>query len=375
MQSCYSLIMRTLFLALTFLALSPLVANADGLSFKTARGNEYIFGSSVDATEDASNDIVAAGGNVIITGKTGNEVLAAGGTVLLLGKVEGDARVAGGNVTIDNEIGGEAVIAGGRIRLLPKSAVKSDLLAAAGDIRVDGTVEGDARIIGRQVTINGVVNKDAHIKAERIVIGKNALISGDLHYESAQEARIESGAVIKGMRIFTRKEAMTSHQKLWRFFWVWLIVKLFALEAAALTLYFLLKKKTEEFTELALKRYGYETIRGFIVLVVIPAAILVLFMTLVGWILGVIGLFFYFAFLFLSSILGAVVFSGLAGRYAIRKEPSLTWPMILLGVFLYQVIGLIPVLGLIFKCVFFLSALGTLSHVMYLRFNERSSLI
>jgi cytoskeletal protein CcmA (bactofilin family) len=367
--------MRKLFLAFAALALSPLVANADGLSFETARGNEYISGGSVDVMEDASNDIVAAGGNVIITGNAGNEVLAAGGTVLLLGKVGGDARVAGGNVTIDNEIGGEAVIAGGRIRLLPKSTVKSDLFAAAGDIRVDGTLEGNARIIGRHVTINGVVNKDAYVKAQRLVIGKNALISGDLRYESPEEAQIEPGAMIKGMKIFTRKEPVPSHPKFLRFFLAWWIVKLFAFEAAALALYFALKKKTEQFTVLALKRYGYETFIGFIVLIVVPVAILVLFMTLVGWILGVIGLFFYFAFLFLSSILGAVVFSGVAGRYVIKKEPSITWPIILLGVFLYQIIGLIPVVGWIFKFVFFLLALGTLSHVMYLRFNERSSLI
>ncbi len=365
--------MKTLFLAFTAMALSPLVANADGLFFKTARGNEYASGGSVDVLEDASNDIVAAGGNVIITGNAGNEVLAAGGTVLLLGKVSGDARVAGGNVTIDNEIGGEAVVAGGRVRLLPRSAVKSDLFAAGGDIRVDGALEGNARIIGRQVTINGVVNKDVSIRAERVVIGKNALISGDLRYESPEEARIEPGAVIKGMKIFTQKEPVPSHRKFRRFFWAWWIIKLFAFEAAALVLYFSLKKKIEEFTVLALKRYGYGMLIGFIVLVVIPVAVLVLFMTLVGWILGVIGLFFYLAFLFLSSILGAVVFSALLGRYAIKKEPSPTWPTILLGVFLYQIIGLIPVLGWIFKFAFILLALGMLSHVIYLRFNERSS--
>ncbi len=369
------MIRKTLFLAFTAIALLPLVADAEGLIFKTTRGNEYVSGGSVDVLEDASNDIVAAGGNVIITGNAGNEVLAAGGSVLLLGKVAGDARVAGGNVTIDNEIGGEAVLAGGRIRLLPRSVVKSGLFAAAGDIRVDGTLEGDARIIGRQVTINGVVNKDVNIRAERVIIGKNALISGDLRYESPEEARIEPGAVIKGMKIFTQKEPVPSHLKFRRLFWPWWIIKLFAIEAAALIIYFALKKKTEEFTVLALKRYGYGTLMGFIVLVAIPVVILILFMTLVGWILGVIGLFFYLAFLFLSSILGAVVFSGLAGRYAIKKESPLAWPMILLGVFLYQIIGLIPLLGWVFKFVFFLSALGTLSHLIYLRFSERTSLI
>ncbi len=353
--------------------ISPLAANADGISFNTARGNVYRSGGSVDVTESASNDIVAAGGNVIITGDAGNEILAAGGTVLLLGKTGGDARIAGGNVTIDNEIGGEAVIAGGRIKLLPRSTVKNDLLAAASDISVDGTLAGDARIIGSNVTINGVLNKDAYIRAQHLVIGKNALINGDLHYESPEEARIEPGAVIKGMKIFTRKEPEPRHPKLWRFFWVWWVVKLFAVEAAALAIYFALRKQTEESVGLALSRFGYGMIAGFIALVVIPAAILILFLTIVGWLLGAIGLFFYVAFLVLSSVLGAIVFSGLAGRYVIRKEPSLDWRVIVLGVFLYQIIGLTPLLGWVFKFVFFLSALGALSRLMYLRFNERTA--
>jgi len=367
------MIMRTFLLGSLAFVLLPLIASADELSFKTARGNEYCAGGSVDITENVSGDIVAAGGNVIITGSAGNEVLAAGGTVHMLGKTRGDARIAGGNVIIDNEIGGEAVIAGGGIKLLPRAIIKSDLAAAAGDISVEGTIGGDARIIGGKVTINGTIKRNVDIKARRLVIGKNAVIIGTLRYEAPQEAQIEQGAVIKGEKIFALKKFVLPHMKLRRFLWAWWVVKLLATATAALVIYFSLRKKTEEFTLLALKRFSSELLTGFIVLVVIPAAILVLFITFVGWLLALIGVFFYIAFLMVSAVLGGVVLSGLTGRYMIKKEPYITWPVILLGVFLYQIAGLIPVLGWLFKLVFFLTALGTLSHLVYMRLREMSS--
>jgi hypothetical protein len=89
-----------------------------------------------------------------------------------------------------------------------------------------------------------------------------------------------------------------------------------------------------------------------------------------GLLFGLMGLFFYIAFVLLSSVLGAVVFSGLTGRYVFRKEQYVTWPVILLGVFVYQIAGLVPFLGCLMKIVFFLSAFGTLSHLVYMHFKK-----
>ncbi len=364
--------MRIIFFTIAALVFAPLIANAEGLFFKTERGNIYCAGGSIAISENASNDIVAAGGNIVITGSAGNEVLAAGGSILLSGKTGGDARVAGGSITIADEIGGEAVIAGGKIDLLPKALIKSDLIAASGDIRIEGTVAGGARITGGKVFINGTMNKDADIKARELIIGKNAVIKGNLRYEAPQEARIEQGAVITGEKIFMRKEFKAPQAMFAKVLWVLWLVKLIATMAAALVIYFVLPEKTIELTALALNRFGHELLSGFIVLLVIPAVILLLFITVIGSLLGLLGMFFYIAFVILSTVLGALVFTRLLSGYAFKKSPSFTWPIILLGVLIYEVLGLIPLLGWIFKCVFFLSALGALSHLIYLGLNEKS---
>lgn len=365
--------MRT-YLFLMIIVVLPLTAiAANGLPFNTARGNIYSAGCSNTVTENAANDIVAAGCNVVISGNAGNEVLAAGGSVSLLGKTGGDVRVAGGNVTIDTVVGGEALLAGGHILLQPRTVIRNGLFAAGGDINIEGTIYGHTRIMGGTVSINGTVNNDIEIKAQRLIIGNKAVINGNLRYSAPQEAAIAQGAAINGETVFTHMRVAPHREKLAHFIWIWWLIKLIAVATAALVIYFLLTKKTEEFTALALDRFARELLTGFIVLVTIPALVLILFITGVGALLGIIGAFLYVSFIMLSGVLGAVVFSGLLRRYAFKKAFAVTWSLILLGVFVYQVFGLIPVLGWIFKFVFFLSALGSLSHLIYLRLTDKSA--
>lgn len=357
---------------LTAITAAPLIAHADGASFRTAGGSLYATGPVITVTEAVPNDVVAAGGTVDITGNAGNDVLAAGGTVKLSGNAGGDARLAGGTVIIAGSVGADAVLAGGTLRLLPGAVVACDLIAASGDITIEGTVGGNARIIGRSVTINGTITRDADIKAEHLIIGSKAVIKGDLRYAAPEKARMEPGAVVTGRQLFTRTEIEKPREALTGLLLLWWVVKLIATAAAALVLFFALREKTMEVTALAVNRFGRELLTGFIVLITVPAAALLLIMTVIGWLLGVLAMFFYIAFVGLSTVLGALVFTRLASGYVFKEETSLAWPVILLGILIYHVIGLIPFLGWIFTFVFFLAGLGSLVHLVYLTAGEKT---
>ncbi len=365
--------MKTLFLSLIVLLFAPLIATAEGVSFKTERGNVYSAGGSITIAENAPNDIVAAGGDLSISGNAGNEVLAAGGSIVLSGKTGGDARAAGGNITVAGTIGGEAVMAAGRINLLPKAVIGSSLIAASGEITIDGTIGGGARIIARTVTINGTIDKDVDIKADQLVIGKTAVIKGNLRYEAPREARIDQGAVITGAQTFKKVEFERPRERVMKFLGLWWVLKLLAVMAAAIVIYLIVPKRTSEVTALALNRFGHELFVGFIVFVMIPALILLLFITMLGSLLGLLTLFFYIAFIMLSSVFGALIFTRWISASVFKKGTALTWPVILAGVVIYQLIGLIPFLGWIFKFVFFLAALGALSHLVYSVKNDGSA--
>ncbi len=344
--------------------LVPLIASGQGATHTTGRGNIYSAGPAVAITEDAPNDIVAAGGDVSISGSAANEVLAAGGSLVLSGKTGGDARLAGGSVTVAGSIGGEAVLAGGKLHLLPRAAIGSGLIAAGGDVTIEGSVKGGARLFAGTVTINGTISGDVYIKADRVVIGRNAKLGGDLRYEAPREASIAQGAEIAGQKLFTQAEYEQPRKRLMAFLGALWIVKLLAIVAAALVIYLLVPEQTTDVTGLALERFGHELLVGFIVFVALPAAALALFITVLGWFLGLMLASLYIVFLLLSSVFGALTFTRLAAR-SLLKRPQLSWPLILGGVLVYQVLGLIPFLGSLFKLVFFLAALGALSHSVY----------
>jgi hypothetical protein len=351
----------------------PLYAKAEGHSLRTESGNIYSAGPSIGLTENAAHDVIAAGGNIVISGNVGNDVLAAGGSLLISGKTGGDVRVAGGSVSLDNEIGGEAILAGGRIHVLPRTVITYDLIAAAGDIEIAGMVSGGARIIGETVIINGTIGKDVDIKAQQVTIGKNAVVKGELRYSAPREARVEQGAVITGVTKFTRMKFERPRETVMKVVQAFWFAKLIAIISAAVVLYLAFTEKTKELTALALNRFGSEMLTGFVVLVTVPFLILLLFMTVAGSFLGLFGVFLYVAVLLLSSVLGALVFTRLISGYLFKKEPSFTWPIVLLGVLLYQVLGLLPFLGWILKFIFFLSALGALSQYLSRSLKEKPS--
>lgn len=199
------------------------------------------------------------------------------------------------------------------------------------------------------------------------------MIKGNLRYEARQEARIEQGAVIAGQKIFTQRGLKPERSTFLMFLWIGWLIKLLAVIAVALALYFALHDGTVSVTGLALEGFGRELITGFIVFLAVPAAILVLFMTVIGWLLALFAVFLYVACMILASVLGALVFTRMVSGYVFKKEASFAWPVILLGVLVYQVIALVPFFGWIFKFVFFLAALGALSHAGYSHFRQKQA--
>lgn len=364
-KQCYSKInMKTHVLTVFAVLLAPLIAFAEGVSYRTEGGNLYSAGGSIAIVDDARNDIVAAGGDVSISGNAANEVLAAGGSLVLSGNTGGDARLAGGNVTVAGAIGGEAVLAGGKVHLLPKGRIGSGLIAGGGDITIEGTVDGSARIYAGTVVVNGTISRDLDIKADHIVIGRNARIGGNLRYEAPQEASIEQGAVIAGEKLFKQAEYERPRKQFIAVLGALWFIKVLAVLAAAVILYLLLPERTTEVTGLAVSRFGHELLVGFLVFVAVPALVLVLFITVLGWFAGLMLLVLYIAFLLLSSVFGALTFTRLVSG-SLFKKPLLSWPLILAGVLAYQVLGAMPFLGSLFKFVFLLTALGSLSHTVY----------
>ena len=332
-------------------------------------GNLYIGAGTVAIAGTVDGDLVVGGGTVLYSGSTTKDVLIAGGTVSIAGSIEGDLRVLGGTVTIGGPVHGDVAVAGGQVRIESTATVDGDLLIAGGDVRVDGPVRGNIISGGGSVNIDSRVGGDVLIAANSVALEKSTQILGDLHYRAPQKADIVEGASIEGRTIYKESRKLAEigttsfRESLFAFLSLWIILKFIMTALVALVIVLLFTHLAGEVIEQAIERPWRSVLIGFALLVSIPVAAGLTFISIVGAPLGLLALLVYAFFLILAIPLGALMLGAQTLQY-LNKEQVLpiTWRSALLGVFLYTGIGLIPVIGWIVQYALILATFGALSH-------------
>jgi len=313
---------------------APVPAQAGGSPRRHARGEDvYLGGPSVDVTRDVPADLVAAGGTVRIAasvaetamvaggdvaldGTVGDDVIAAGGTVVLRGRTGDDARLAGGTVRIEGRVEDEAMAAGGTVRLEREAVVGGRAWLAGGEVVVAGTVERDLRVAAGHVSIEGTVRGNVLVHADVLDIGATARIDGDVVHRGAREPHIASGAQIAGRVDHRQEPARRAGRALGRLAWLLLVPALFATGAVMIAIF-------PRFTSAAAgvietdpwRSLGY----GALVLVGAPLTMIALFVTGIGFPLGLVVLAGYPVVLLLGYLVAAL-FVGVAGARRLGRD-------------------------------------------------------
>lgn len=341
---------------------------------KTISDNLYAAGSTVLLGGKVEGDFFAASGTVLFTGEVRDDLTAAGGTVSLIGLVGGDLRAAGGTVVVGSTVGGEGVMVGGQLNVSEGSIFEKDVTLAGGMVTFAGETKGGLKIYGEEAIIDGKVSGDVFAKVKKLTIGPGAEITGALSYEAVEEAEIDSAAVIGGMVDFKKVEGYEKEKKsaFWLAFWgVWLLKFLAAL-LLGLLLYWIFRRQAEEFVERNLKEFGWDLLIGLAILICLPIVAVVSFITILGGILGVLGLLLYFFLMILSSALGGMALGSLLWKI-FRKDRKFQfdWKTVVVGILLMSLILIIPFVGWVFCFVFSIAAFGGLWVVLSKMFFER----
>lgn len=248
-------------------------------------------------------DLVIAGGNVRIDGSVGRSMYAAAGRLLINGSVGQSARIAGGHVDLGQraEIRGNVTVGGGQVML--HGAVRGTVSAAGGSVYVDGPVGGDV------VSTAGAVE-----------LGPNARITGRLRYASREEVKRDAAAQVAGgiERLLPdgRTAAKgTDVRVAGGSGWAWSI----GLVAIAAVLAGALPRLAARIAETVRGRWPMSLLIGFIALVCIPVAALILLFTLVGVPLALVSIALYLALLLFGYTATGVAIGGIGLQ---RLQPA-----------------------------------------------------
>jgi cytoskeletal protein CcmA (bactofilin family) len=296
--------------------------------------------------------------------------------------IDDDLIIAGGTIKSDATIKGDLI--SGSNRLVQNGIVEGSVIAGAKDLDILGQVNGSVRGFAQNINVNGKVNRnligfcaalnikpDANIggdisafcgeltldgkvgKGLRGSIGTliisgmpTAKILGDFKYKSKKQAKIESGAQVTGQTLWTKKEKEEEKPKgvFTAKCLITEILFLLALMITGIVLTLIFKKNAYQakraVTASFLKSLGW----GFVFMVCIPIAIIILIVTILGIPIAIISLFAYAVLLYIAKIPVATALGGMIIKaFGKQGEPSLIWSM-LLGLIILTILLNIPYL-------------------------------
>lgn len=302
-------------------------------------------------------DFMAAGVHIANNGQVVGDLLAVGESIDVAGDVAGDVRVAGRVIEIMGNVGHNLNMFVGEGVIFKGATIKGNALLAAGDIQIDGKVAGDILGTSEHIVINGEVLGDIKLEVNRLTIGEDAMIYGNIIYTSAQKGEFSSDAQIKG-KIVRRMPSPEEMKEDGRPVISWgkigfsgtsvfliglILIGLFPTQMTALE---------QQMCGKPWKIFG----TGIVSFVVIPVVIVIAFITIVGIPLGIILALLYGIILYMGKIFVAFHL----GQIILRKKGKKRILSLLVGIIILTIVYQIPYLKILTWFIVAFWSMGTL---------------
>lgn len=370
-----------LFFALTLLAYEAATGRAEEGERKTLSGEfddqQFVAGETVYVDAIVRDEIFAAGGDVTFEGASANTMIVAGHRLTVRGSAVDDAIMAGGGLSFEGEIADDMVAAicpfcplsSNRLHIRETAVIGDDARLASRLLDVDGTIGGDLYAAASEFTLSGEVAGNVSVLADRVVIAPDARIGGDLSYRSPNEPEIAGNAVIGGevAKLDAPWLDDADFEREGGGIWSWFLIVL-ALVVFGAVVQLVAPGLIAAAGTQARKRTWSSLGIGFVVLIVTPIVVVLLFVTIVGAPLAVftIPLFFValgFALATIASVVGDRLrrFTGRSPKAATTLG-KLAW--FAAGMIVLAIVGAVPFVGGVVVLIALLVGLGAVVRQM-----------
>ncbi len=326
----------------------------------------FVSGGTVSVSGTVNGTVFAAGGVVSVDGMVTGDVVMAGGNATISGVVEDDVWVVGGNIQItEAQIGDGLLVAGGMIQIDESSAVGGSLLAAGGSVFNSAAVGRNFFAGGGEVRLNAPVGGEVRVGGERLVIGKETVVGGDLVYEAGEAFELDPQATVsgkvresvldlQGVTPRARQSAGTVFRGARSVFRLWSFLSALAV---GLVLTALLPKPMAKIGEQLSGQPFRAALAGLVTFVLAGPVVILLLITLIGIPLGLITATLFGVYLYLAKIFAAAgLGEGLKGVF--EKKKMSPYASISLGLLTYYFLLLIPFIGFLARLAAGLVGLG-----------------
>jgi cytoskeletal protein CcmA (bactofilin family) len=313
----------------------------------TINDDLIIAGNTIKSSATIKGDFFSASYRLVQNGIVEGSVIAFAKDVDISGQVNGSVSGFGQNINVNGKVNRNLVGFFSALNIKPDADIGGDVTAFGGELTLDGKIGKGLRGSVGTLIISGIVNGDVSVKADKIILMPTAKILGDFKYKSSKQAKIESGASVSGQTFWTKEEAKKEKKPKDIFTLKSLITEilfLLALMITGIVLTLIFKKRAyhakRAVTASFLKSLGW----GFVFMVCIPIAIIILIVTILGIPIAIISLFAYAVLLYIAKLpVATALGEKIIKAFGKQGEPSLI-PSMLLGLIVLTILLNIPYL-------------------------------
>ena len=352
------------FLFPSFSHAGPIIRTGESVSVdsaQTIKGDFYGFGSKVVLSGSSENDAYLAGGTITINAPVLEDLTIVGGVIQVYGEIGDDVRILGGEVTIAKPVKGDVVVVGNSLTILSTASVEGDILFLGEDLVIDGPVAGAVHGNTNNARVNADVGGDVLLTVHTLfTIGGNADIHGLVSYESkhdvvrAQEASI-AGEVHKTPYAddLTYVESMKGY-----------MVKLLVLIFATLSLFLFARRHVTTLAQIIPQRFGFYGLVGLASILATFFISLVLFVSVLGSLVGTTLLLGFISVLFMAFILSPLAI-GYTVQSFVFKSSQISIRTVGIGFIVLALFAVIPEIIAIVLTVYTIVIVGAVCTSLY----------
>jgi len=303
----------------------------------------FVAGNNIKFSGKVEGDFVSSSKTLTSKGVIGGNLMSVARDLDISGEVGGSFRGGAQNISLDGKLKRNFLGFAASINLKESSEVGGDVIVFCGELKVSGKVGKGIKGSVGSLVISGIIDGDVNVKADEISIMPDAKINGNLFYKSKKEAKIEKGAQITGetkwTKVIPKKKkggGLTGGKLLIKF--------LFLCASVATGLFMLLvaKKEVKAVKESIFKDFLKNLGLGFVFVICIPVAAIILLFTVIGTPISIIVIFaylilFYIAKIFVGFALGEKVLQ----IFKTNGVPAPVWSLIV-GLLILYILFLIP---------------------------------
>jgi len=235
--------------------------------------------------------------------------------------------------------------------LVDKGETSGDVVVIDGDVLVRGTVDGDLVVINGEVTLRGTVKGDVIAGKDKVMLGSNGRIDGDLRYGDKKPEGATPDKVKGDVERFDFESiAAPAGAGVVLLLWLAVTVSMFLLGLVVLLLF------PRAADAVAKASIGKSLLVGLAVLILLPLLAILALVTIIGIPLGLVLLLTFVVLLAIAYVSAAWVL----GR-RILKPPKARILAFLVGLVLLRLLALIPFVGGLIGFLAVLLGLGALA--------------